>query len=76
VSCHKNPKSHIILPVIFYGCEIWSLAHRKNRLFADRVLRRISAPKREEVCQVGEKYSIKEKLHNLYSLEIIIRVIN
>jgi hypothetical protein len=38
----------VILPVVLYGCETWSEtlneAHRENR-----VLRRIFAPKRNEV---------------------------
>jgi hypothetical protein len=42
----------IILPVVLYGCETWSLAltgvHRL-RVFENRVLRRIFGPKRDEV---------------------------
>jgi hypothetical protein len=36
----------IILPVVFYGCETWSLI---LRVFEIRVLRRIFGPKRDEV---------------------------
>jgi hypothetical protein len=42
----------IILPVVLYGCETWSLALRKEhrlRVFENRVLRRIFGPKRDEV---------------------------
>jgi hypothetical protein len=42
----------IILPVVFYGCETWSLTLReehKLRVFENRVLRRIFGPKRDEV---------------------------
>ena len=42
----------IILPVVLYGCETWSLTVREERtlsLFEDRVLRRIFGPKRDEV---------------------------
>jgi hypothetical protein len=42
----------IILPVVLYGCEIWSLTLREElrlRVFENRVLRRIFGPKREEV---------------------------
>jgi hypothetical protein len=42
----------IILPVVLYGCETWSLTLREEnrlRVFENRVLRRISGPKREEV---------------------------
>ena len=52
----KNLKSKIhriiILPVILYGCETWSLALREERqlrVFENRVLRRIFGPKRDEV---------------------------
>jgi hypothetical protein len=40
----------VILPVVLYGCETWSLTLREeHRLsgFEDRVLRRIFGPKRE-----------------------------
>jgi hypothetical protein len=39
----------IILPVVLYGCETWSLTVReehKLRVFENRVLRRIFEPKR------------------------------
>jgi hypothetical protein len=42
----------IILPVVLYGCETWSLTLREEHrlsVFENRVLRRISGPKREEV---------------------------
>jgi hypothetical protein len=41
----------IILPVILYGCETWSLTlkeGRRLRVFENRVLRRIFGPKRDE----------------------------
>jgi hypothetical protein len=37
----------IILPVVLYGCETWSLTvgeERKLRMFENRVLRRIFGP--------------------------------
>jgi hypothetical protein len=40
----------IILPVVLYGCETWSLTVReeyKLRVFENRVLRRILGPKRD-----------------------------
>jgi hypothetical protein len=40
----------IILPVVLYGCETWSLTLREEcrlRVF-DKVLRRIFGPKRDE----------------------------
>jgi hypothetical protein len=42
----------IILPVVLYGCEGWSLTWREEcrlRVFENRVLRRIFGPKRDEV---------------------------
>jgi hypothetical protein len=42
---------NIILPVVVYGCETWSLTLRKERrlrVFENRVLRRIFGPKRDE----------------------------
>jgi hypothetical protein len=51
----KNPKIKIyktvILPVVLYGCETWSLTLREEhrlRVFQNRVLRKIFGPKREE----------------------------
>jgi len=51
----------IILPLVLYGCETWSLTLREEcrlRVFEKRVLRRIFGPKRDEVT--GEW----RKLHN------------
>jgi hypothetical protein len=42
----------IILPVVFYGRETWSLTlreERRLRVFESRVLRRVFGPKRDEV---------------------------
>jgi dolichol kinase len=56
VCYQKNLKVNIyrtiILTVVLYGCEIWSLTLRKERrlrVFENRVLRRIFGPKRDEV---------------------------
>jgi hypothetical protein len=53
---YKNVKikiyKTIILPVVLYGCETWSLTLREEqrlRVFEDRVLRRIFGPKSGEV---------------------------
>jgi hypothetical protein len=51
----------IILPVVLYGCETWSLTLREEhrlRVSENRLLRRILGPKRDEVR--GEW----RKLHN------------
>jgi len=51
----------IILPIVLYGCETWSLTlreERRLRVFENRVLRRIFWPKRDEVTKEWRK------LHN------------
>jgi len=67
----------IILPVVFYGCETWSLTlreERRLRVFENRVLRRIFGPKREEVTGEWRKLH-NEELNNLYSSPNIVGVI-
>jgi hypothetical protein len=64
----------IILPVVLYGCETWSLTLReelRQRVFENRVLRRIFGPKTDEVT--GEWRELHSgELHNLYSsLDVI-----
>jgi len=47
---------NIILPVVLYGCETWSLILReewKLRVFENMVLRRIFGPRRDEVTGNG-----------------------
>jgi hypothetical protein len=64
----------IILPVVLYGCETWSLTLREEyrlRVFENRVLRRIFGPKRDEVTG-GWRILHNEELHNLYSSPSII----
>jgi hypothetical protein len=42
----------IILPVVLYGCETWLLTRREERrlrVSENRVLRRVSGPKRDKV---------------------------
>jgi hypothetical protein len=42
----------LILPVVLYGCETWSLTLREEhrlRGFENRMLRRVFGPKRDEV---------------------------
>jgi hypothetical protein len=67
----------IILPVVLYGCETWSLTLREEhrlRVFENRVLRRIFGPKRDEVTGGWRKLH-NEELHNLHSSPRIIRMI-
>ena len=67
----------IILPVVLYAFETWSLTlreERRLRVFENRVLRRVFAPKRDEVT--GERRKLhNEELSDLYSLPNIVRVV-
>ena len=52
----------IIMPVVLYGCETWSLIlrdERSLRVFENRVLRRVFGPKRNEVTGNGENDIMK-----------------
>ena len=67
----------IILPVVLYGCEAWSLTlreERKLRLFENMVLRRIFGPRRDKIKGEWRRLHNKE-LNDLYSSPIIVRVI-
>jgi hypothetical protein len=67
----------IILPVVLYGCETWSLAlreERRFRVFENRVLRRTFGRKRDQVIKKLRRLRNKE-LYALYSSPNIIRVI-
>jgi len=67
----------IILPVVLYGCETWSLTlreERKLRVFEDMVLRRIFGPRRDEVTGEWRRLH-NEELNDLYSSPNTVRVI-
>ena len=67
----------IILPVVLYGCETWSLTlreERRLRVFGNRVLRTALGPKRDEVTGEWRKQH-NEELNDLYSLPNIVRVV-
>jgi hypothetical protein len=58
----------MILPVVLYGCETWSLTLREEhrlRVFENRVLRRIFEPKMDEVTRGWRKLHNGE-LNNLF----------
>jgi hypothetical protein len=66
----------IILPVVLYGCETWSLTLREKhglRVFEKRVLRRIFRLMRDEMTGGWRKLQ-NEELHALYSSPSIIRM--
>ena len=67
----------IILPVVLYGCETWSLTlreERRLRVFENRVLRKEFGPKRDEGTEEWRKLN-NEELNDLYSSPSIVRVI-
>jgi len=58
----------IIFPVVFYGCETWSLTLREQRrlkVFENRALRRIFGSKTDEVTGKWRKIH-NEELNDLY----------
>jgi len=67
----------IILLVVLYGCETWLLTlreERKLRVFENMVLRRILAPRRDEVMEEWRRLH-NEDLNDLYSSPNIVWVI-
>jgi hypothetical protein len=77
---YKNLKMKIyktvILPIVLYGCEIWSPTLREEhrlRVFENRVLRRIFGPKRKEAGSWRKLHN--DELYSLYSSSNIVRVI-
>jgi hypothetical protein len=68
---------NIILPMVLYRCETWSLTLREERrltVFENRVLRTVFEPKRDEVTgECGKLHN--EELNDLYSMPSIVRVV-
>ena len=65
----------IILPVVLYGCETWSLTLREKhtlRVFENKVLRKIFGAKKDEITGEWRKLH-NAMLHALYSSPNIIR---
>jgi len=65
-----------MLPIVLYGYRTWSLTLREEhtlRVSDNRVLRKISGPKREEVVG-GWRRLHNEELHNLHVLPNILKV--
>jgi hypothetical protein len=64
----------IILPVVLYGCETWSLTLREKcrlRVFESRVLRRIFGSEMDEVTREWRRLYNKELYALYYSPDII-----
>ena len=62
LGCYPKIKIYrtIILSVVLYGCETWSLTlreERKLRVFENVVLRRIFGPRRDEVMGGMEEFA-------------------
>jgi hypothetical protein len=77
----KNSKIRVyrtvVLPVVLYGCETWSLTLREEtrlRVFENRVLRKIFGPKRDEATGEWRRLH-NEELNDLYSSPNTIRII-
>jgi hypothetical protein len=71
IKIHKT----VILPVVLYGCETWSLTlgeEHRLRVSENRVLR-IFGPKREEDGSWRKLH--KDEFHDLYSSPNIVRLI-
>jgi len=67
----------VILPVVLYGCETYSLTmweERKLRVFENRVLRRIFGPRRDDVTGEWRRLH-NEELNDLYTLPNFMREI-
>jgi hypothetical protein len=63
VKIHKT----VILPVVLYGCETWSLTlgeKQRLRVFENKVLGKIFGLEREEDGSWGKLHN--DELHNLY----------
>jgi hypothetical protein len=72
IKIHKT----VIVPVVLYVCETWSLTLREEqrlRVFENRVFRRIFGPKRGE--DISWRKMHNDEIHSLYSLPNIVRVI-
>ena len=73
INTHKD----IILPVVLYVCETWSLTlreERRQRMFENRVFRKIFEPNKDEVTREWRKLH-NEELNDLYCSPNIVRVI-
>jgi len=79
LSCNLKIRIYktIVLPVVLYGCETWSLKireERRLRVQENRVLRRIFRPKTDEVTGKWRRLH-NEELDDLYCSPSIFRVI-
>jgi len=76
-SLKVNMYRTLILPVVFYGCETWSLIlreERKLRVFENMALKRIFGPRRDKVKGERRRFN-NEKLNDLHPSPNIVQVI-
>jgi hypothetical protein len=68
----RLPPETIILPVVLYECETWSLTLREERKLRveNRTLRRIFGPKWDEVTGEWRKLH-NEELNDLYCSPVL-----
>ena len=67
-----NTYKTVMLPVVFYGCETWSLTlreERRLRVFENKVLRKIFGVKRDKITGEWRKLH-NDELHVYYILRI------
>ena len=67
----------VILPVILYRCETWTLTLKEEKMlqvFENKVLRKIFVPKRDDQTGAWRRLHNGE-LHNLYEKPDIIRIV-
>ena len=70
-----NTYKTIILPVVLFGCETWTLTLKEEhrlRVFGNKVLRKIFGTKKDEITGEWRKL-LNVELHALYSSPNIIR---
>jgi hypothetical protein len=73
----SRKQRNLILPAVLYECEIWSLTLREEhrlRISEKRVLRRTSDVWSYVVTRRWKKL-YNEELHNVYSSQIVIRMV-
>ena len=66
----------IILPIVLYGCEAWTLTLREKcrlRVSENRILRQIFGPKRYEIGEWRRLHN--EELHSLYRSPNMVMVV-
>jgi len=75
--CDSSSSENLILPLVLYGCEKWSLIlweERRRKVFKNRALRRIFVSKRDEVTEEWRKLH-NEELNVPYCSPNTLRVI-